>query len=351
MNNVSPFYSKNDIQEEACLWVSRMDRGLSAIEEQDLFAWIKRSNIHHSTLFEMASHWDDLSVLNELSGVFPLEQPNKKSKNKLMMLAMAASIALVSLFTTNMAMHGKFWPKTIETTASQSHIYQTQLGEQEMFSLPDGSNILLNTNSVVKIDFNAKHRHLTLLQGEARFDVAKDKNRPFTVTSGQQSFTALGTIFNVQKDDELNMELMVTEGRVLITKAEQSLKDISTSLVHLAEDKLPGRLVVSSEKATIIKNITLPTEQVALDEIQRDLAWQQGMLIFEGEPLKQVLAEVSRYSTEKFEIIDPQLMQINVAGYFKVGDTEGLLASLAGNFNIVATQTDNHIIHLSAAHL
>jgi len=349
MNNVSQFYSKNDIQEEACLWVSRMDRGLSAIEEQDLFAWIKRSNIHHSVLFEMASHWDDLSVLNELSGLFPLEQPKHKTKSKLVVLAMAASIALVSLFTTNMALHGGFWPSTNETATAQSTVFRTKLGEREIFSLPDGSNIQLNTNSVVKIDFTASHRKLTLVRGEARFDVAKDTTRPFTVTSGQQSFTALGTIFNVQKNDEQNMELVVTEGRVLITKAMEDLKNISSALIHLAEDDLPGRLIISGEKAVITKNISLPTEQVSLDKIQRDLAWQQGMLIFEGEPLKQVLVEVSRYSETEFEILDPQLMRINVAGYFKVGDTEGLLASLAGSFDIVATKAHGNVIHLASA--
>jgi len=164
-----------------------------------------------------------------------------------------------------------------------------------------------------------------------------------------QSFTALGTIFNVQKNDDQNMELVVTEGRVLITEAIVDLKNISSSLTHLAEDELPGRLVISGEKAVIEKNVNLPTEQVSLDKIQRDLAWQQGMLIFEGEPLKQVLAEVSRYSETEFEILDPQLMQISVAGYFKVGDTEGLLASLAGSFDIVATKAHGNVIHIASA--
>jgi len=349
MNNVSQFYSKNDIQEEACMWVSRMDRGLSAVEEERLFAWIKRSNIHHTVLFEMASHWDDLSVLNELSGLFPLDEPSRKTKNKIFNFAVAASFALVSLLTANLMIQGNYWPLSVESKMAQNNIYRTQFGEQEIFSLSDGSNIQLNTNSVVQVDFSAKHRKLTLIRGEARFDVAKDRSRPFTVTAGKQSFTALGTIFNVQKNDEQAMELMVTEGRVLITKADESLATLSQAFDISDDEILPGTLVVSGEKAVIENNDNMPVQQVSLDKIQRDLAWQQGMLIFEGEPLSQVLAEVSRYSTTKFEITDPKLTQIRIAGYFKVGDTEGLLASLASSFNIAASTNAENVVQLTSS--
>lgn len=101
MSNVSQFYNKQDVQEQACLWISRMDRGLSISEKQDLTAWINQNKTHHNVLLEMAAYWDDLSVLNELSGLFPLENTPKKVTNKFINIAMAASIALGSFFSAN----------------------------------------------------------------------------------------------------------------------------------------------------------------------------------------------------------------------------------------------------------
>ena len=73
------------------------------------------------------------------------------------------------------------------------------------------------------------------------------------------------------------------------------------------------------------------------------------MLIFEGEPLSIALAEISRYTTSDFEIIDSELADINVAGYFKAGDIDGLLLSLQSNFDINFSKTADGTILLTAA--
>jgi transmembrane sensor len=193
------------------------------------------------------------------------------------------------------------------------------------------------------VNYSPTQRQLTLVRGEARFDVAKDKDRPFTVTVGEKSFTALGTIFNVQRNTNQAMELVVTEGKVLITKAMTSVIDIKDTLLSvntpIKQDKLEATLVISGEKAVIAENLAsiakTPVEKVSLDQINRDLAWQQGMLIFEGEPLSTALAEISRYTSSSFEIVDSQLAELTVAGYFKAGDIDGLLTSLQSNFGIV----------------
>jgi transmembrane sensor len=348
MSNVSQFYNKQDVQEQACLWISRMDRGLSISEKQDLTAWINQNKAHHNVLLEMAAYWDDLSVLNELSGLFPLENTPKKVTNKFINIAMAASIALGSFFSANFFIN-HYAPSFSNEQIAQSQSYKTDIGKQARFVLADGTNIQLNTNSVVNVTYTEQQRKITLVRGEAYFEVAKDKTRPFTVTAGKKSFTALGTIFNVQKKSDLAMELVVTEGRVLITKASEPLETITNSFNISSIDKLPGTLVVSGEKATIEHNLTSPVKKVSLDQVQRDLAWQQGMLIFEGEPLAQALMEVGRYTETQFKITEPHLANLKVAGYFKAGDIEGLLASLESNFNITSTQGANNTIKLSLA--
>ena len=351
MNKVSPIFKidKEAIQEQACLWVSKMDRGLSLDEKNDFVRWVNQSELHKEVLFDFARLWDDLSVLNELSSLFPLEkQKNKKrTKSKLTKIAMAASIALAVLV-------GNYFhfviPNNNNINAQQyTEIknLKTVVGQQASFSLSDGSIIQLNTNSLVKINFSEGQRLLTLVKGEARFDVAKDKARPFTVTVGNKSFTALGTIFNVEKKSDQEIELVVTEGKVLITKASELLESISDAFANLPSEQLPGILVKSGEKAIIEKNIQSPVKKVSLGQVQKDLAWQQGMLIFEGEPLIDALKEVSRYTETHFEIADQNIANIKVAGYFKAGDIEGLLQSLHNNFNIDFEKTHRNSIRLS----
>lgn len=80
MNNIRQFSSKEDIQEQACLWVSRLDRELSEDEKAQLDEWLAESPNHRKALMEAANLWDDMSVLNELSGLFPHHQNKTETK-------------------------------------------------------------------------------------------------------------------------------------------------------------------------------------------------------------------------------------------------------------------------------
>ncbi|OUS24569.1 hypothetical protein A9Q98_13510 [Thalassotalea sp. 42_200_T64] len=351
MSNVSQFYSKEHIQEQACLWISRIDRGLSPTAKQALVNWSQQKHTHYTTLLEMASYWDDLSVLNELSDLFPLERNQPKSR-KLTAIVMAASIAFISLISANTLLNESFipfLPSYKEHQLTQIQTFATKVGEQASFTLSDGSHIQLNTNTEVAINYGSNQRKLTLVRGEAQFDVNHDISRPFTVVAGEKSFTALGTIFNVQKNNEQALELVVIEGRVLIAKANEAIDVIKQSFDQPLATLLPGILVKSGEKATIAEHVDAPVQEVSLSQVQRDLAWQQGMLIFEGEPLTTALADISRYTKIHFEIIDPQIANLKVAGYFRADDIDGLIASLEINLNITSSKAPNNTILLSLA--
>jgi transmembrane sensor len=84
------------------------------------------------------------------------------------------------------------------------------------------------------------------------------------------------------------------------------------------------------------------------EQVQSDLAWQQGMLVFHGEPLSEALKEISRYTSINFTLADDQVKQRRVAGYFKAGDIQGLLFALKNNFNITYSKRDDQTIVLSS---
>jgi transmembrane sensor len=347
MNKITQFYSKSDIQEQACLWVTRIDRGLTDTEQSKLFTWIELSNNHQLALFEVASHWDNLSILDELNTLFPLNSAIPSVKRKWQNIALVASIAVFSIILTVLVNRSNFFPVTQTSTFANTASYSTKIGEQARYLLSDGSSVQLNTNSRVEIDFSANYRKLTLIRGEARFDVAKDINRPFIVSSGMQKFTALGTVFNVQKNNQNHVELLVTEGRVLLSKTTPTSQDMILSMSAEQQSSL-GDVVTSGQKVVVDKNTISAIEQISLEYIQRDLAWQQGMLIFNGEPLNKALAEVNRYSQQKIKIVDPQLANIPISGYFTTNSIDELIAALTANFNLAVTHIDDNTIGLKS---
>jgi transmembrane sensor len=365
--NIKKFFSQNkidgftqetflnspeaDIKEQTSLWINKIIRGLSQDETLDLYLWSKQSDFHRHSLFSLAMLSDDPTLLNALSALFPLEKPLPKANASLFKYAIAASLTFLLLFV------GDFYiNKTPLIHADNEHQFvetkqlQTEIGQQVRYSLSDGSRIKLNTNSVVKVNFTKNNRLLTLVTGEANFNVAKDKSRPFTVKVGEHSFTALGTIFNVQKTSNENMELVVTEGIVLITNSNEHSLEKSTIPLNFSLAELPGLLVKSGEIATIENNTEPSNEKISFERIQRKLAWQQGMLVFSGETLDEALAEVSRYTTTTFKIKGDELPKIKVAGYFKANDIDGLLTSLSTNFNIQFEKMSDDSILLSLNH-
>ena len=296
MNNIRQFSSKEDIQEQACLWVSRLDRGLKSDEKVELDTWLAESNAHRQALLEAASLWDDMSVLNELSGLFP--QPTAKHTTKRRALPKNAVWGIAATFLVMAIAVGvvvqRTWLNSAPEFAAVSQKFQTGVGEQKNVTLSDGSQLHLNTNSLVTVDFTSSARNIVLLKGEAHFEVAHDKTRPFSVTAGNNTVTAVGTAFNMQYVDDNAFELVVTDGKVLV-KDRFKASSSNESLFGKRPVTEEGLLMFAGEKATVLGKVEA-RESMSQDEIDDDLAWQQGMIVFKGEPLESVLLEIGRYT-------------------------------------------------------
>ncbi|AXT37545.1 DUF4974 domain-containing protein [Alteromonas sp. BL110] len=349
MNNIRQFSSKEDIQEQACLWVSRLDRGLKSDEKVELDTWLAESNAHRQALLEAASLWDDMSVLNELSGLFP--QPTAKHTTKRRALPKNAVWGIAATFLVMAIAVGvvvqRTWLNSAPEFAAVSQKFQTGVGEQKNVTLSDGSQLHLNTNSLVTVDFTSSARNIVLLKGEAHFEVAHDKTRPFSVTAGNNTVTAVGTAFNMQYVDDNAFELVVTDGKVLV-KDRFKASSSNESLFGKRPVTEEGLLMFAGEKATVLGKVEA-RESMSQDEIDDDLAWQQGMIVFKGEPLESVLLEIGRYTPVRFHISDDSLRKRRVAGYFKVGDIDGLLSALESSFNITYEKVTETSIELKLA--
>ncbi len=345
MNNIRQFSSKEDIQELACLWISRLDRGLNDQEKVALDEWLSESNAHRQALLDSASLWDDMSVLNELSGLFPQPQSRHAAKSKSRQALWGIAATFLVLTVALSAIVQRAWFESAPQIAAISEKVQTGVGEQKNVILADGSKLHLNTNSIVTVDFSANERNIVLLKGEAHFEVAHDKLRPFSVTAGNNTVTAVGTAFNMQYVDDNAFELVVTEGKVLVKDRFRATSN--DSLFGKKPITEEGLLMFAGEKATVQGKVE-ERENLSQNDIDDDLAWQQGMIVFKGEPLEDVLAEIGRYTSVRFNISDDALKKRRVAGYFKVGDIDGLLSALKSSFNIDHQRVTETSIELKA---
>jgi transmembrane sensor len=204
--------------------------------------------------------------------------------------------------------------------------YATGPSEQRVVRLEDGSRIHLNVGSRVRVAYGRAERRLVLSRGEAFFDVAHNPKRPFIVEAGGAAVRALGTKFDVRRDDG-QVRVTLLEGVVRVNR------DASPQAWTLAPNQ---QLTVSRSGAA---------EQAAADAA-RTTSWTTGHLIFHQTPLAAAVAEVNRYGQRKVELDDAGLSGRLVNGVFDVGDTDAFVKGVSALFDLQATRGPDGAIRL-----
>lgn len=324
--------------DEASDWLAKLDRGLSAAEEQALKTWLSQHAENRRALLRLASLWDKMDSLSLLTELFP--PARTRNGPKFLYPAIAASVAML-LIAGWLVLRSADWMTTPadRAAATVASAYETEIGERSTVRLPDHSVLTLNTNSLVKVTFNGEQRLLVLDRGEMSIEVAHDPRRPLSVIAGQKVVRAVGTAFNVQIIDAGQVEVIVTEGTVMVVDdtVAAPMRTIGTTPRAVTKGE---RVLLGSDRETISK--------VSDSALSAELSWRQGNLIFRGETLAAAIAEVSRYTPVKFEIADERLKELRIGGLFKAGDVDGLLATLKENFNIDSERLDAERVLLKA---
>ncbi|MDP5032780.1 MAG: FecR domain-containing protein [Paraglaciecola sp.] len=346
MSNVYPLKSDEQYIEQASEWISKLDRGLSPTEANELEQWLIANKEHRRVLTKMANLWGKMDVLNHLSDVVP-HTPNHASKVSGQRWAVAASIIFASLFSIGAYQ----WSINQQNSLTAQHIYSenvyaTKVGEHATFYLQDKTKVVLNTNTQVKVTYTDKQRLFELVKGELHVTVAHNTKQPLSVYAGGKIIQAVGTAFNVQLQDT-GVELIVTDGKVLV--ADQSF-DNSTPLTQQSVRLSHASLAVSKGEKVELSAQQPQILQLKTSEIEVDLSWQKGELIFRGESLADALKEISRYTPYHFKVADEQLKTLQIAGLFRTNDIEGLLTALEQNFAIEHQRVDGQTILLQASH-
>jgi transmembrane sensor len=322
-------------REEAALWLARLDKGLDPSDRAALRDWLAADSVNGTALTELARVWDQLDVLRDLAGVVPLERP-VSAHGRRWRFGVAAAAAAAALVGTAVIVRDGARPPSPGVAALRAQNvdehFETLIGGLATEQLPDGSVLRLNTDTEVTVAYADDSRELYLRRGEAHFEVAPNPLRPFNVHVGERVLQAVGTAFNVHLRPDGEIELTVTEGKVKVAGAA------GRRAREAAAGGAFDATVVEGEYA-ILERAVLRTPEPRISRLEPGamdikLAWQRGMLIFEGEPLQQILSEFARYTTTQLVLEGDQLRNVRVGGYFRAGDIDGLLAALRDNFQI-----------------
>ncbi len=349
MSSVIPISIDDQRLEAATRWVLKIDgAGLDAEGEAALVAWLQESDRNAEVLLEVAAVWDKTEALARLADLFPHEaaskplEPAVPGRRWMPGLALAASMVLAVAAVVLLAPRLGLELGEDPSLTAQSATYETVVGEQKTVLLPDGSEVVLNTNSQLSVVYTQSSRLLNLARGEIYVRVAKDSARPLSVVAGDRVVQAVGTEFSVEITEKHDIEVMVTEGKVVVALnlPVESLRDAFEPAEAPPAIRLPPRLDEAQGKVVIAgEQLALGGEEeikhaVSADEIEVKLSWKEGRLIFNSEPLEKALAEVERYTTVEFVFLDESLKSRTISGRFRAGDVDALLASLRMNFNI-----------------
>jgi transmembrane sensor len=397
MDNVTGFTNTRKINQEAAAWILLIEDTPKLSKKQivALNQWVATSNVHRECLTSMANSWGEMGLLASVMVPQEMKVRSKKSTVQAWLLApvvalmymldrvltastvlarpmIAAPIALVLMGWLAFSV---MQPVTSEVN---DRLLLTQIGQQSHHMLEDGSIIWLNSNTEVKVDYSADLRRVSLVRGEAHFEVAKDKNRPFEVYAGDRLIRAIGTAFSVYRLDD-RIEVLVSEGKVELAIVDATLvikpddydaitiarmqsdnpmadEEFSRNSNHQAmverssATRMLGELVAGQRVSISTTNgegqeATLDTIiEVDSSEITRKLSWREGKLVFAGESLEEVVREITRHTEIRIDVADPALKKMRIGGQFQTGETDSLFYVLESGFGISVNKLDkNHV--------
>ncbi len=322
--------TSSEIDDAAADWLARMDRApLSDVDRLLFQAWID-GDVRRRGAFARAkavmAHADRARALRSgavvLDQDMPVRAPSTSRRDLFWGVAAAASVAGIAVLGG--------------TALLQPRRLSTAKGEVRRVPLPDGSSVTLNTASIIRVAYSDRARNIELVQGEALFDVAKDRTRPFVVRAGEMEVKAVGTSFTVHRQQDGAVRVLVREG-VVEVRHGPAAPTVRVAANVMAVAPTP----TAAQGAPVVKTVAVGPSDVA-----RGIAWRDGLLSFDGDTLQNAALQFERYSDKRIVIDDPGLAHSTITGLFSANDPEGFAKAAAVSFGSrVTVQGDE--VHLS----
>ncbi|BAV63093.1 hypothetical protein SCLO_1000530 [Sphingobium cloacae] len=305
------------VNRQAAQWFAERESGdMTAQDEARFRQWLAADPRHARAFERAAAVWQSMDA----PMLAPIPRPARREPGRRMQparghrrqwigAAIAASLALFIAVESDLPTR---WRADVMTAT----------GEIREIRLPDGSTAMLNTGSAIA--FAPDGRTVTLLKGEAAFQVAPDPAHPFSVKAGKGASTALGTRFIVRQLGD-GARVTVTEHSVRVALARKSAVLREGEAIDYDADRLGASRPVSVADAD---------------------AWTRGRMRVVNRPLGEVVAELGRYHRGYIRVIGDDLAKRPVSGTFDVRDPVGTIDMIQRTLGIGSTRLTDRMILL-----
>lgn len=243
----------------------------------------------------------------ETSRIIPFRETAFRWKTWHKATAVAASLILIAMISFFLIRENE-----VSSYAVLSQI-ATEAGQQKELVLPDGSHVRMNASSTLRYpeNFSTDNREV-YLEGEAYFEVKSDAKRPFVIHGTEANVKVLGTAFNVNSYPGKGMEVAVRSGKVNMVSNTGPEKEVL--------------MVPMMKKGTV--NRAKGVWEVGPAE-EADFSWLEGKLVFDEQPLGEVVQELSRWYGVKIQLKNQQLAGCRISSTFYRNSLEEVLETLS----------------------
>jgi transmembrane sensor len=323
-------------EEQAAAWCLLLaERSLTVNERADFDAWLAADESHALHFDQMVTVWQGTDAIAEMPGFLALRADALTAMEKARRGSAASfptrrsAFAAAATFALMTGMGGWYW-------SERPDVYSTDVGERRVVRLEDGSSVSLDAVSQVSVSFTEERRAVTLDHGRAKFDVAKDPLRPFTVTAGSQSVVAVGTSFSVELLRN-QLRVLLFEGQVAVVPRAAAAAAVKTRRRAPATTQLlPGQELVA--------DLSSGAAAVLPVEAERSLGWEGGRVDFVDMPLADAVERINRYAASPIVIGDAAAGRHLVNGVFDAGDTDSFVKGVTSLYPLFARDVGDKII-------
>lgn len=317
---------------EARDWFVRLrDDDLADADITDWESWIRSDPANQKAYDKVSTLWAAIGetslkrpsaqalATDGYTGAVSVPAWNRRG-SRLRLVTAASFVAVIGLLS---AVGWTIWDRT---GVERPQFFQTALAQHEAAVLSDGSQVQLAAMTAMEVKFVRHQRHIRLQHGEALFQVAHNRARPFIVETRQARITAIGTAFDVHLLSN-QVAIDVTEGVVNI-----QLADPASSPVEVKA----GRRFVTDGKRI---------ELAALDTgLGGAPAWIGGRLEYRSQPLSAVLEDVNRYAHTPIVLGDAAAGRLDFTGTVQLDALDMWAVALPRVFPLGVERRDGQIV-------
>lgn len=316
INEPGPF------MDEAIRWFSRVRSGeLGEADRKFLDAWLSQAD-HRQAYRKVELLWQDIEPLRSEPRLLAMQEAGSGRRRPVWAWAAAALFCFaVSLAGWNLL----YSPAQVQTASTK--VFKSDVGQKRTLALSDGSIIVLDAASSIRVSMQGSTRHIWLDHGRALFRVRHSRSHPFQVEVGDEKVTALGTEFSIDHTSA-SLDIVLLSGRLRVESsrgpAERSVEIKAGTGVHI--DPV-GRWSLS-EFDTATK-----------------MAWLDGKLVFNDATLAEVVSQLQRYNRRKITIADDATGSKRLNAVLRIDDEETFLGIVqALNLAAIVRNADGDII-------